>query len=678
MSILRMVLESSPSAQPEENTNAILSGAIYGSAMLHRVGVPGSQLIAPVTYMWRPSHDLNAEKVHNEYASDKCDEPQTSECSSYRQLWVWIHASAFQEAYDTLKFACEKQMNENGSIINCFSLEGQLAKLEVMGSKAFHLLQKIILPVSCNLKNSGQLMKHHVEEADVDLEFKSPLLENEENIQSCSVLSFTVRDPRETPEIKIADIPAAASTTALNSVSTAEPKNDVTVPISGSLEKGKDLLSPSASEPKGDSSSSDERNLWDINSRLSLPVEESVLCLEKHHKRMDFVCLDDKKSGKLRASTEVHSSRYCPILLLKNNMQMGSFMGWSIIIPLSWAKVFWIPFISKGAHAIGLREKRWVAGEAQLPFFPSDFPDCNAYLSSMATEGANAEQEAEQLPIAVRPLKVPIPSLWNSILVSVDKRSLATQGASISNSEAVVDDDKLLNSGSGATNTTALAVDSNSFNAIVARTSDELTAFMNEINGDHVLLFPQVPNRRSFELIKNESNLGHPQNGSQIPDDRKLCFVRVLLHAYKEGFFEEGAVVCAPTPIDVSRWTSRTEIDRSGLQLPQCSVRSYFKENSCGKWEIHLPEDPASSESYRWPIGFVTSGFVRGSKKPAAEAFCEAILLADLRREQWNEVAVKWRRKEIYVLVRNLRSSAYRLALASIVLEQQEEDLEFL
>ena len=39
---------------------------------------------------------------------------------------------------------------------------------------------------------------------------------------------------------------------------------------------------------------------------------------------------------------------------------------------------------------------------------------------------------------------------------------------------------------------------------------------------------------------------------------------------------------------------------------------------------------------------------------------------------------VKHRKKEIYVLVRNLRSVAYRLALASVVLEYQENDIEFL
>lgn len=57
-------------------------------------------------------------------------------------------------------------------------------------------------------------------------------------------------------------------------------------------------------------------------------------------------------------------------------------------------------------------------------------------------------------------------------------------------------------------------------------------------------------------------------------------------------------------------------------------------------------------------------------------ALCEAVCLARLREEQWKAVGDRKRRKEIYVLVRNLRSTVYRVALASIVLEQWEDDLE--
>ena len=39
------------------------------------------------------------------------------------------------------------QMEKRGISINCSSLEGQLAKLELIGSGTFRLLQKILHPV---------------------------------------------------------------------------------------------------------------------------------------------------------------------------------------------------------------------------------------------------------------------------------------------------------------------------------------------------------------------------------------------------------------------------------------------------------------------------------------------------------------------------------------------------
>ncbi|KAJ9187885.1 hypothetical protein P3X46_003299 [Hevea brasiliensis] len=678
-SILRMVLEPPSSAQSEEITNAILSGFIYGTAMLHHVGAPVSQLIAPVTYMWRPYHLWNGENGGSDRNSYGCNELQSSElCSSHRQLWVWIHASAFSEGYDALKFACQKHMNESGILINCFSLEGQLAKLEVIGSKAFQLLQKILHPVYCDSKNSWQPKECVVEEADHSSELKnSSILENEENISSCSIFYLTVRDPRAMPETKMADVPVAAAST-INYLPENEPGKDVT--IQGNPEKNKELILLPCSKPERDSSLSDKRDLWDASCRVSLPVEENVLCLEKHHLRMDFVCLDNAKSGMLSTSTKVQGSRSSPIVLLKLNNGMDSFMGWSIIIPLCWVKVFWMAFISKGAHAIGLREKRWIACEVGLPFFPSDFPDCNAYLSSMASESAALNQKAEQVCPAVRPLKVPVPPPWNSVRVAVTKGCIAVQVASSSCAKDIIGCNSSSNSRCDNSDITSLRVDGNSFDGIIARTSSSLDDFLNEIHDDCSLLFPQAPNRkmRFLEFINDESKLVQLQNGiTQMNCDRKLCFVRVLLHAYKKGVFEEGAIVCAPCLSDVSLLTSRSENNETGLQIPVSLVRSYFKEQSSGKWELQIPEDSAARESHRWPIGFVTTGFVRGSKKPVAEAFCEAVLLARLREEQWNEIPVKQRRKEIYVLVRNLRSSAYRLAMATIVLEQQEDDMEF-
>ncbi|KAL9360301.1 hypothetical protein Peur_048424 [Populus x canadensis] len=678
ISILNMVLVPSPSAQSRDIAKSILTGVIYGTAMLHHAGAPVSQPIAPVNYMWRPSCLRNRENGNNEHSSGGCNETQISDaCSSHRQLWVWIHASAFSEGYDALKFACQKQMNESGILINCLSLEGQLAKLEVMGSKASELLQKTLHPFSCNSDNSWQLRNCSVLEVDGDSELKKSIFQSE-NISPCSVLSLAVKDPRSLP-VNIVDIPKPTPTSVLNNVPEDEAKEHDALTVN--FGNGEKHPHSSLSESERSSSVPDNRSLWDASSRVTPPVEENVLCWERHHLRLDFICLDGCKSRTPNTSTKVQGSTSCPILLLTNSNGMDSLMRWSVILPLSWVRVFWIPFVSKGAHAIGLREKRWIACEVGLPQFPSDFPDCNAHLSFMVNESAALDHKVERLPPSVRPLKVPMPLPWNSVRLALDKGSARVQDPQISGRKDNIDDNSLLSSEDGDCAKTAATGHCNSFDGFVGRTSSILIDFLNEIHASHLLLFPHIPNKKTrlSELMKDESILskGHC-SAHQITSNRRLCFIRVLLHAHKEGFIEEGAIVCAPGPSDLSMWISRSENNEGGLQISQSSVGSYFKEQPSSKWELWIPQDPVVRESHRWPIGFVTAGFVRGSKKLVAEALCETVLLAQLREEQWSGMPVKQRKKEIYVLVRNLRSSAYRLALATVVLEQEEEDVVFL
>uniref|UniRef100_A0A5B6YLK6 Uncharacterized protein n=1 Tax=Davidia involucrata TaxID=16924 RepID=A0A5B6YLK6_DAVIN len=671
LAILSMVLVPSPSVYSKDILQSVLSGVIYRSAMLHHAGAPFSRTIAPVTYMWRPFHQqsigVDAECRNN----DEYDEPHRVDCcSSFRQLWVWIHVAGFIEGYDALKFACQKQMDETGISISCISLEGQLAKLEVMGLRAFHLLQKILHPVSCISENFSAA------EAEIETHLKnSSILESEDHISSSSIISLTVNDPRALPEKKVAVFPKATSTSMLGHLREDEVEGHPT--LAGIQNRNAELLSSLWSKPEEISDLSPFIDLWDAGKGLAPPVEESVLCKERHNQRLNSFCLGDTNLGALNASTKGQCSRLCPILLLKHDNEEGSIMRWSIILPLSWVKAFWVPLVSNGAHAIGLREKHWIACEVGLPYFPSDFPDCNAYSCFMATEAAASDQKAKLLPPAMRTFRVPIPPPWDSVRFALDKK-LPRVGDTQTPSEELC----AKNMDYGNCDTAAVGPHGVLFEGFVARTSCMLTEFLNNINGDNLLLFPNMPERNKCisKFMKDEGKLSWGPNGaiSLINYDRKLCFLRVLLHACKEGVFEEGAVVCAPHFNDIMLWLSRSDSNDGELQIPESSLRSYFLQQPSGKWELQIPDAPVAKESHRWPIGFVTTGFVRGSKKPVAGAICEAVLLAHLREEQWNAMPVKQRRKEIYVLVRNLRSTAYRLALATIVLEQQEDDVEYM
>ncbi|KAB2611974.1 hypothetical protein D8674_020006 [Pyrus ussuriensis x Pyrus communis] len=251
------------------------------------------------------------------------------------------------------------------------------------------------------------------------------------------------------------------------------------------------------------------------------------------------------------------------------------------------------------------------------------------------TEAAASNLEEELRPPAIRPLRVPILSPWNSIRVALNEESDAVGDAESFRQQHGIRSNSSSNSDSGNSDATLAACHGNSFDGFIARTSFSLTNFLSEIQGCHLRLYPYVADKEtSFtKFMRDEIKLGPGQDQfTRFKYSHKLFFVRVLLHAYKEGFLEEGAVICAPQLTDISLWT-RSESFDGGLQLPQSAVASYFAEQSSGKWELQMPEDRVLRETYRSPIGFVTTGFVRWSKKPVAQAFCEAVVLAHLREE---------------------------------------------
>ncbi|WMV53496.1 hypothetical protein MTR67_046881 [Solanum verrucosum] len=660
MSILNTVLVPSPYSHCEDARNDVLSGAIYGSAELHHVGATFSKTIAPVTYMWQPQQCRKTDtKVDH---ADICGEQQKIDgCASLRRLWVWIHAAAFSEGYNTLQNACERQVDAAGSRVSCISLEDHLGKLEVIGSRASELLQKLLHPATCSSLNSSPVKY-------------ASFIENDDQILSSAIFSLFVNDPRFLNKDTTDPLEAKGQNIL------SYKKDEKGIP-----NRDMKLLSCSSLECEGRPGLSECIDLWDAKEGIDPPIEENILCMEKHHQRMELFRVGDVNSRRQQPSVETRFSRVCPILLLKSENEKTSIIRWSIILPLCWIKVFWISLVTNGAQAIGLREKHWIACDLGLPCFPREFPDCNAHSCFMALEEAAYDEKSELRSPHTRTWKVPVSSPWDSVRLALE--GLSGTGHDRMQHEQLSPNDMIKNLEMSTPYSRRCITDSESscsapFEGFVARTSYVLTQFLDEISGSHLLLFPKALHRTKCiskfmkdERIFNEDTV---KGIYQINQDQKLCLVRVILHAHREGSFEEGAVVCAPQIDDVMLFTTRSEISKGELQVPESFVRSCFSQQATGKWEFQVPEDPAAKESYRLPIGFITTGFVRGSKKPVAVALCEAVCLAHLREEQWKAVGVRKRRKEIYVLVRNLRSTAYRLALASIVLEQWEDDVEYM
>lgn len=637
VSVLGTVLVPYPSTNCHHKLKDILSGITYGTAMLHHYGGLFNKAVAPITYMWRPQHK-NADSSC--LGTALCDEQEmVNSCVSARQLWVWIHPAAFREGYDVLKAASEKI---NPSVI-CKSLENELAQLELIGLSSFQLIQKILHPVVCMsgkiwpLKNSLT----GVVDNGTQLE-ESDALKNEDDIPSSAIISLMVNDPRalfekETVAVSDAKFPGALGNTETGVQGSANFPN--------ASEMSRELLSSFRLTQKEGYHFLD---LWDAYKGIIAPLEERILCKKRHFQRMKYYHLNEKTSESLDHSEAEQSCQFCPVMLLKNNNQKGSITRWTIILPLSWVRAFWASIVSKGASAIGLRERHWVSCEVGLPCFPSDFPDTNAYPCYMATEAANTNKQAK-----LHSLRLPILPPWSSIEQAVKKKLSTIVDTDI---QLPIDNSTENPNCKECGNIGAAGSHGTVYGSYIVRTSSMLTQFLRHINCESLLLFPYMPDmkRSLLKVMKDEEMINQQTSGisQQVKYCQKLCFVRLLLHAFSVGVFEEGATVCAPDAADISLW-SRSENDRGKLQVPV---------------------DPELREFYRCPIGYITTGFVRGSKRPVAVALCEAVSLAQLRGEQWKIMSSQRRSKEIYVLVRNSRSTAYRLALASIVLESQEED----
>ncbi|XP_066395626.1 ribonucleases P/MRP protein subunit POP1-like [Miscanthus floridulus] len=686
LSILRMVLRPSP----VENTpdlkhlqDQVMRGVCYENAMLWDVRSLHSQIVGPVTYMWRP---FSRADDKSEIEGDPCTSHSIhneSGNSSRRQLWIWIHPAALDEGISVIRFACERQIQDSAGVVKCCSLEGKIARLEVNGCKAMQSLKKILHPTNSSNINMVSDTSDISASTDTPLDSltvphlsKASVIDNADILQPGAILSMVVHDPREV-SVKGTDSSKLASLDKQSKVL----EEDVAPNANEASSEVANILPLMWMHPgKHDIFLSDCRELWDSRQSINPPVSDEVLCKEKHCERMKFFCLDSGNDKGRTTQEKDNFIRSCPVILLKHAGEGMPALGWSIILPLSWVKPFWLFLVSHGAHAIGLRERRWIAAKFRMPCFPYDYPDSKAYASYASKEAAGFDKVAERCPVAKRPPSVPVPPLWHCIMTCFHKDDgilgvLEVDDLVRANMASPKNSSVHSKSGDAEASQANVA----SLQLHVPRTTQMLRQYVEDFD------LKYLSSSSDMKVDSDQPNLAYNDTVKMARFSSELCLTRVLIRAFKVGSFEEGAVVCAPFPSDLSAWKIRSKeeeeecVEKWELQLPQSHVSSYFSWfDDPSTSSLQLPTDAAAREAFRWPIGFVTSGFIHGSngQDAVAVAFCEAKLLAVSRRQQWAHENLQSR--EICVLVRNARSAAYRRALATIVLEHQESDLEFL
>jgi len=175
----------------------------------------------------------------------------------------------------------------------------------------------------------------------------------------------------------------------------------------------------------------------------------------------------------------------------------------------------------------------------------------------MAAKAAECDQKEELRPPSVRNLGVPILPPWGIVHNTFNKEISTMETPDLSAREDLTNANSLSNPCPGDSKISNFDSE-NAFDGTVARTDCMLTTLLDEAKTGRLLLFPYAADgiARISKFIKGEIMLDTRHKSSVIYDHR-LCFVRVHLHPFKEGFFEEGAVICAPHPSDLSLWTSR-------------------------------------------------------------------------------------------------------------------------
>ena len=160
----------------------------------------------------------------------------------------------------------------------------------------------------------------------------------------------------------------------------------------------------------------------------------------------------------------------------------------------------------------------------------------------MEKAAAAFDKTMENQSFATRPLRIPIQLPWNSKWF-------------LSNLEGNGDYSGNLD---GKLNDVPLSNNCGFSEVSVARTSRMLNSFLKEVSGENLLIYPKGIDRPRFShVMMNEAKISQGSNLTSLTTDRRLCYLRVVLHAFKEGVFDERAVVCAPRFSDITSLTSR-------------------------------------------------------------------------------------------------------------------------
>ncbi|MCO5602505.1 hypothetical protein L7F22_056638 [Adiantum nelumboides] len=483
------------------------SEGYFTTAILHHVNQIFHGIICPAIMMWKP--------VMPEVSIFSCTE-KSSEILQERNLWLWVHAAAFEEAYQMVKDICfQVNGHKNKERVVCVLRKGDLGCLDLTGEGSFAVLQKVLFPIYRD--SQGKCIK---------LEQLTDTLKSKQANRT-AVVHLEVSDPRlKENERCLALDPVCISPVAVFDDRCIKAK-DFTVEDNETSERVMEHVQETLNTTNGEEAHYNTRieALWACGAnsckhKYEQPLTEKFLSRMRHTDRLDaFGLAQTAKSSRMLERRKTLPHRFsCPVILLKHEHEEASACGWSLILPLSWISAFWVPLVFAGAHVIGIRESHWLCTNVGSPAFPDDFPDCKAYSDKRAAKSLQATE------FVCKSLN----------MVGQEQIHVSTQED---------------------------AVQGLDYSYFVARTSEQLVCYLQMTHQTGLLLFPvQKHTLTKFRRMGSHLREGtivwrpKPQNQRTAQSSQTVCLLRVCLRPLCRGVVKAGAKVYAPTSEDYSVW----------------------------------------------------------------------------------------------------------------------------
>ncbi|CAO3587888.1 unnamed protein product [Absidia cylindrospora] len=337
---------------PSIGSNRFKKGTRIGHSYFYSQGEYPTNLISPITFLWR---------------SSTTDNDAT--------LWLWTHPSAFEIIQQQIQDAASLMKTPQ---VKVQDLRKDFARFELTGPRSKDLLQAILVPVDGHDNNQANSVNaqlwtslQHVRSGCV--------------LPNGAVIGLTVQDPR----LRFPQKARPANVSGDDDVYTQAPE---------------DLLSLSMNWPTEASNS----DIWDESIRRNCEITKLA---ESHIiKRREKMALPGSKLPFTAEDSKI------PLLLIQRSgplfdqsplthpseSRTENIDGWTLIIPRTFGNSFWRSLVYAGARTGGLNDVHNMYFDSGYSCFPYDFPTTKAFEEYQEITGSALKQKWERKPPSKR------------------------------------------------------------------------------------------------------------------------------------------------------------------------------------------------------------------------------------------------------------------------------------